>query len=119
MNHWWKILRVLMVAAALIAVPFSVSHAGMNGDNTDHHVEMTHNHDMQSEVLKSSHFHKSSYSDHHKHDGPDCCSGICGGALPAQQSAAVSLVVSSSTIGFGQDSADPSLSIPPFRPPSI
>lgn len=108
-----------MVAAALIAVPFSVSHAGMNGDDTDHHVEMTHNHDMQSEVLKSSHFHKSSYSDHHKHDGPDCCSGICGGALPTEECGTQSVSMSKTLLGFGQDSADPSMWIPPFRPPSI
>lgn len=125
MNNLLKVMGAWMVAIALIAVPFSLSHAAMKKTSpkssmSEHYQLMLHN--DRSDISLHSHHSQpvtpDSQSTHLNHEGPGCCSGICGGALVVNISHADALFVSSGAVSFGHDAVEPGLWVPPFRPPN-
>lgn len=127
MNDWKKLLKLhirqllgnLIIAIALIVVPFSMSHASMkDGTNQNDHKIIENEHPGKHHISNDNHTNKS--ADYHEaHDDTDCCSSICGGAfiINAHQ---VKCTAFSKPIKIANSSSlDQGEYVLPFRPPSI
>lgn len=116
-----QILGNLLIAIALIVVPFSMSHASktdvanQNVHNifVDENAGLHHNVDQQRTNNSSEHF------GHDEHDAADCCSSICGGALAADFTNSPLKPRADVKVAFGVSSLKPGELALPFRPPSI
>ena len=123
MSLTMRTIGKILIAISLIVVPFSMSHASMVDltvapqSKTVHvmheHKHVEHNADHQMDQ------HSSDRSPHKEHDGANCCSSICGGALAIDVHQANCLASSKLIHVFGSKAIEPGESALPFRPPSI
>jgi len=126
MNNWMQIIWKLLIAIALIVIPFSMSHASMGHQphemqlsqtmTHDNHMTMGHDDHNRSSKDRNSYSHQDNHSDH---DSADCCSSVCGGALTIELDHSSCQPISGAKLAFKMNSLEPGEWVLPFRPPSI
>ena len=122
-SSFWSTARIMILALAIMLVPFSVSHSAINSKHdsmsSEHHISHTGSeHSHMNHGLESCDRCATNKGPHEEHNEANCCSSICGGALTVQSEAVGCMSV--------DKKADPALVTPlepgewvlPFRPPS-
>ena len=109
--------------SAIVFVPFSVSHAQTDfsaniviAESAHDHRDGKKHHDIH--ISKDCEWCGNDYH-HENHEGPNCCSSICGGALTIVPVAVETFKRTTCKLFVRQQSLEPGESVPPFRPPSI
>ena len=124
MNIWMQTIGKLLIAIALIVVPFSMSHASMGIQSQDvHQSHVTHDDHISmghGDLQETNNDHESQpYNSHHEgHDTANCCSSICGGALAIEFENSNYQPVAGLKPTHFVDALEPGEWVPPFRPPS-
>ena len=125
MTNWVQIFGKLLIAIALIVVPFSMSHASMGIQSPDVHQSHMMKHDSHVTMdhgdlhqVKKDTDSQPSKTNHEGHDTANCCSSICGGALAIEFNHSACLPIARLKLAYVEASPEPGEWVPPFRPPS-
>lgn len=109
-----------LIVIALMAVPFSMSHAAsvVNADPTtqEAHSEMVH---MAENPIHTNDMESLDHNNHQNHGDSDCCSSICGGALTVEFYNTPFVLKRTKKQISGVLALAPGEWVTPHRPPSI
>lgn len=110
----------LLIVIALMAVPFSMSHAASVVDaeptTQEAYSEMVH---MAENPIHTKDMESLDHNNHQNHGDSDCCSSICGGALTVEFYNTPFVLKRTKKQIFSVLALAPGECVTPHRPPSI
>lgn len=116
-----KMIGKVLIAIALIVVPFSMSQTSMSAaifqsESVNLMSDHQHEHRYADHQMEE---HSTGHSSHEGHDNANCCPSICSGAIFIHLDLTLCLAFSKQNMAFGSKFLEQGEWVPPFRPPSI